>query len=112
MQYKSLWFIPVVHEEEGVVTARGRCGEGRLKPDMLANAILKASSPLPCVHLPFAPLHAPLPLLLVPLPAPSVGVAAAVVHDALPMLQIVLPSSCSSGSVIVQTDHGVQADNQ
>lgn len=70
--------------------------EGRLDPDMPANAILAACSPLPSVHLSLPPLHAPLSLLLILLPFPIVCIAAAVAHDALPMLQIVLPPSCAS----------------
>ncbi len=67
--------------------------KGRLNPDMLANAILQAIGPLPCVLLPLTPLHTPLPLLLVCFPSSSVCVAAAVVHGALPMLQVILPSA-------------------
>ncbi len=65
--------------------------KGRLNPDMLANAILQAVGPLPCVLLPLTPLHAPLPLLLICFPSSSVCVAAAVMHDPLPMLQVILP---------------------
>ena len=109
---KPLWLMPVVHQEEGMVTAKGSSKQGRLKPDMLANAILEASSPLPYVHLPLAPLHAALPLFLVTLPAPSVCVATVVVHDALPMLQIVTPSSCTAPlcNCLVWSRH--VADNQ
>lgn len=65
--------------------------KGRLNPDMLANAILQAIGPMPCVLLPLTPLHTPLPLLLVCFPSSSVCVAAAVMHGALSMLHVILP---------------------
>ncbi len=85
---------PVVHEEECMIGDGIGSWESRLDPDMLANAILQAMQPLPCVLLSLAPLHASLPLLLVCHPTPCVCVAAAIVHGALPMLQVVLPSTC------------------
>lgn len=93
-QDNALLLVPVVHKEEGMIAGKCGVGRSRLNPDLLANAILQACSPLPCVHLPLPPLHAPLPLFLVPLPAPTVCVAATVMHAALTMLQVVLPPSC------------------
>lgn len=84
-------YTPVVPEEESMVGDNISSRVGRLDPDMLANTILQAMVPLPCVLLPLAPLHAPLPLLLVPLPTSIVYIPTAVVHAALPMLQVMLP---------------------
>lgn len=78
-------------QEEGMIGDGAGAWKGRLNPDMLANAILQAIGPLPCVLLPLSPLHTTLPLLLVCCPSPRVCVAAAVVHGALPMLQVLLP---------------------
>lgn len=81
-----------------MIAALGGAWQCRLNPDMLAKAVLQACGPLSCVHFSLAPLHTPLPMLLIPVPPSTVCIAATVAHGALSMLQIVLPSSCTAVS--------------